>query len=194
MLPARAGRPPRTCAQQFFRGLPESAWSPALNAKLLQLAQSKVAMYDAYISEMEQFPADEEYLRQHRQSLGSRPVRVLSSRAHGVGSLRTLTPEERKYEDEVALAQGKWLQLSSNAKLVIANHSSEYIQFDQPDVVIEAIHEVLSEKRGAAHRAVALPSVASSADDGQTGVPLVPRDGGNSSRRVHHGLAGGRQP
>jgi pimeloyl-ACP methyl ester carboxylesterase len=146
MLPARPGRPPRTCAQQFFRGLPETAWSPALNAKLLQLAQSKVAMYDAYISEMEQFPADEEYLQQHRQSLGSRPIRVLSSRAHGVGSLRTLTPAELKYESEVALAQGKWLQLSSNAKLVIADHSSEYIQFDQPDVVIEAIREVVSQK------------------------------------------------
>jgi pimeloyl-ACP methyl ester carboxylesterase len=151
MLPARPGRPPRTCAQQFFRGLPEAAWSPSLNAKLLELAQSKVAMYDAYISEMEQLPADEEYLAQHRQSLGSRPIRVLSSGAHGVGSLRTLTPEELKYEHEVALAQGTWLQLSSNAKLVIANHSSEYIQFDQPDVVVEAIREVISKKTAAAH-------------------------------------------
>jgi pimeloyl-ACP methyl ester carboxylesterase len=145
-LPKRSGRPPRTCAQQFFRGLPEAAWSPALNAKLLQLAQTKVEMYDAYISVMEQFPADEEYLRQHRQSLGSRPIRVLSSGAHGVGSLRTLTPEELKYEHEVALAQAKWLQLSSNAQLVIANHSSEYIQFDQPEIVIEAIREVISHR------------------------------------------------
>ena len=32
--PSRPGRPPRTCAQQFFfRGLPEAAWSPELNAK-----------------------------------------------------------------------------------------------------------------------------------------------------------------
>jgi hypothetical protein len=35
-LPARPGQPPRTCAQQFFRGLPEEAWSPEFNAKLLQ--------------------------------------------------------------------------------------------------------------------------------------------------------------
>jgi hypothetical protein len=130
MLPARPSRPPRTCAQQFFRGLPEAAWSPSLNATLLELEQSKVAMYDAYISEMEQLPTDEEYLQQHRQSLGSRPIRVLSSGAHRVGSVRTLTSEELKYEHEVALAQGKWLQLSSNAKLVVADHSSEYIQFD----------------------------------------------------------------
>jgi len=34
-----------------------------LNAKLLEIAQTKVAMYDAYISEMEQTPDDEAYLR-----------------------------------------------------------------------------------------------------------------------------------
>jgi len=47
-LPALPGRPARTCAQQFFRGLPEAMWSPELNAKLLELAQTKLAMYDAY--------------------------------------------------------------------------------------------------------------------------------------------------
>ncbi len=147
MLPARPGRPPRTCAQQFFRGLPEVAWSPALNAKLLQLAQTKVAMYDAYISEMEEFPGDEVYLQQHRRSLGSRPIRVLTSGNHGVGSLHTLSPEELKYEHEVALAQARWLELSSNAKPVIADHSSEYIQFDQPDIVTEAIREVFTQSK-----------------------------------------------
>src|SRR5580704_11198991 len=40
--------------QQFFRGLPEAEWSAGLNARLLQIAQTKVPMYDAYISEMEQ--------------------------------------------------------------------------------------------------------------------------------------------
>src|SRR5256885_11615292 len=28
LLPARPGKPARTCAQQFFRGLPEAEWSP----------------------------------------------------------------------------------------------------------------------------------------------------------------------
>jgi hypothetical protein len=62
--------------QQFFRGLPEAMWSPELNAKLLELAQTKVAMYDTYISEMEQMPEDETYLQQHSRSLGSRQRRV----------------------------------------------------------------------------------------------------------------------
>jgi hypothetical protein len=104
-------------------------------------------MYDAYISEMEQFPGDEAYLQQHRQSLGSRPIRVLTSGNHGVGSLHTLSPEELKYEHEVALAQARWLGLSSNAKLVIAQQSSEYIQFDRPDIVTEAIRDVFSQSR-----------------------------------------------
>src|SRR6185437_1983217 len=60
-LPATASRPgaaPRSCAQQFFRGIPEVSWSPELNAALLKIAQTKVAMYDAYASEMEQMAAD----------------------------------------------------------------------------------------------------------------------------------------
>jgi pimeloyl-ACP methyl ester carboxylesterase len=147
MLPARPGRPPRTCAQQFFRGLPEAAWSPALNAKLLQLAQTKVAMYDAYISEMEEMPRDEVYLQEHRVSFGSRPIRVLTSGYHGFGSLRAQTPEDLKYEHEVALAQARWLGLSSNARQIFVQQSSEYIQFDQPDVVTEAIREVFKQSK-----------------------------------------------
>jgi pimeloyl-ACP methyl ester carboxylesterase len=147
MLPARPGRPPRTCAQQFFRGLPEVAWSPALNAKLLQLAQTKVAMYDAYISEMEEMPRDEVYLQEHRVSFGSRPIRVLTSGYHGFGSLRAQTPEDLEYEHVVALAQARWLGLSSNARQIFVQQSSEYIQFDQPDAVTQAIREVLSQSK-----------------------------------------------
>ena len=48
-------KPQQTCAQQFFfRGLPEAEWSPELNAKVLEIAETKVAMYDAFSSEMEQ--------------------------------------------------------------------------------------------------------------------------------------------
>jgi pimeloyl-ACP methyl ester carboxylesterase len=142
---------PQTCAQQFFfRGLPEAEWSPDLNAKLLEIAQTKVAMYDAYASEMEQTPSDEAYLQQHRRSFGSRPVRVLTSGNHGVGHLERKppdTPEHLKYEQETTLAQARWLELSSNAKQVFARHSSEYIQFDEPDTVINAIREVYDQTR-----------------------------------------------
>lgn len=138
-------QPQRTCAQQFFRGLPEAAWSPQLNAKLLEIAQTNVAMYDAYFSEMEQTASDETYLQQHRRSFGSRPIRVLTSGNHGVGHLERKppdTPEHLKYEQETTLAQARWLTLSSNSKQIFARNSSEYIQFDEPETVINAIREV----------------------------------------------------
>jgi len=143
--PLSLAQPQRTCAQQFFRGLPEAQWSKELNAKLLEIAQTKVAMYDAYFSEMEQAGFDEAYLQQHRRSFGSRPIRVLTSRNHGVGHLERKppdTPERIKYQEETTLAQARWLELSSNSKQIFARHSSEYIQFDEPETVISAIHEV----------------------------------------------------
>jgi len=147
-LPARPGRPARTCAQQFFRGLPEAMWSPELNAKLLELAQTKVGMYDAYISEMEQMPEDETYLQKHRHSLGSRPIRVLSTGNHGIHALDPTRPqsaEQQKYQQEVARAQANWLELSSNAKQLFTDKSSEYIPFDQPSFVVDAIREVFTQ-------------------------------------------------
>ena len=151
LLPTRSGTPTRSCAQQFFRGLPEQMWSPQLNSKLLDLAQTKVAMYDAFISEMEQMTTDEAYLEQHPRSFGSRPIRILSTGYHGIHAIdpsRPKTAEQQKYEDEVARAQARWLALSSNAKQLFTTNSSEYIPFDQPDFVVDAIHQVYAEATG----------------------------------------------
>ncbi len=149
--PSGPGQPPQTCAQQFFfRGLPEAEWSPELNAKLLEIAQTKVAMYDAYSSEMEQTAADETYLQQHRRSFDSRPIRVLTSGNHGVGHLEKKppdTPKHLKYERETTLAQARWLALSSNSKQIFAHNSSEYIQFDEPETVISAIREIYDQTK-----------------------------------------------
>ena len=129
----------KTCAQQFFRGLPEVAWSPELNAKLLEIAQTKIAMYDAFASEMEQMTQDEAYLQQHRRSFGSRPIRVLTSGNHGVPAD---APDRAKYEQDVTQAQARWLALSSNSRQMFAHTNSEYIQFDDPETLISAIREV----------------------------------------------------
>jgi pimeloyl-ACP methyl ester carboxylesterase len=140
----------KTCAQQFFRGLPEKEWSPELNAKLLEIAQTKVALYDAYASEMEQMTQDEIYLQQHRPSYGSRPIRVLTSGNHGVGHLEEKppdTPKHLKYEKEMTAAQARILAQSSNSKQIFARHSSEYIQFDDPEAVTSAIREVYDQAR-----------------------------------------------
>jgi pimeloyl-ACP methyl ester carboxylesterase len=150
-LPAGPGGPAHSCAQEFFfRGLPEPMWSPELNAKLLELVQTKVAMYDSYISEMEQMPMDEAYLEHHSRSLGSRPIRVLSTGKHGVHSLdptRPLDPEQQRYQQAVAREQARWLELSSNAKQLFSDKSSEYIPFDQPSFVVEAIRDVYTQTK-----------------------------------------------
>jgi pimeloyl-ACP methyl ester carboxylesterase len=146
-LPALGSGPgdsQKTCAQQFFRGLPEAKWSPELNAKLLEIAQTKIAMYDAYASEMEQMTQDEAYLQQHRRSFGSRPIRVLTSGNHGVPAD---APDRVKYEQEITQAQARWLTLSSNSKQIFAHHSSEYIQFDDPETLISAVREVYDQAR-----------------------------------------------
>ena len=151
LLPSAHGRPPASCAQQYlYRGLPEAEWSPELNAKLLAIAQHKLALWDAYISEMQNMPADELWLQKHQRSFGARPVWVLTSGNHAVGHLETQRPtslEHLKYEYDVALAQSRWLGLSSNARQIFTRHSSEYIQFDEPDVVVDAVREVCEQSR-----------------------------------------------
>jgi hypothetical protein len=119
-------------------------WSPELNAKLLELVQTKVAIYDSYISEMEQMPVDEAYLVHHSRSWGSRPIRVLSTGKHGVHALdptRPLDPEQQKYQQEVEREQARWLELSSNSKQLFSDKCSEYIPFDQPSLVVDAIRD-----------------------------------------------------
>jgi hypothetical protein len=109
-------------------------------------------MYDAYASEMEETPWDEAWLKAHRRTLGSRPVRILTSGNHGVGMAggrRNPTPEQIAYEAQVTQAQAAWLTLSSNARQIFVHGSSEYIQFDRPDTVVEAIHSEFQEGRRA---------------------------------------------
>jgi pimeloyl-ACP methyl ester carboxylesterase len=150
LLPPRPDLPHRTCAQQFFRGLPEAEWSPELNASLLHIAETKVAMYDAFISEMEQMPWDEAWLQQHRRSLGVRPLRVLTTGNHGVGHLPARDaqdPKHLEYEHQIALAQARWLELSSNARQIFVQQSSEYLEFDQPDTVVSVIRQVYEQSK-----------------------------------------------
>lgn len=151
LMASMHGRPPANCAQQaFYRGLPEAEWSAGLNAKLIEIAESKLAMWDAGISEMENMPADEMWLQKHRTSFGARPIRVLTSGNHAVGHLDTQRPtslKHLKYEYDVAVAQSQWLTLSSNARQVFTSHSSEYIQFDEPQVVVDAVREVCDQSK-----------------------------------------------
>jgi pimeloyl-ACP methyl ester carboxylesterase len=146
--PPPAGRPPRMCAQQFFRGLPEPEWSPELNAKLLDIAQHNVAMWDAVIGEAEQLPADETWLQEHRRFLGSTPVRVLTTGNHAVHFLDKAPPptiEHLKMEYDAAVAQSRWLSLSSDSRQIFVQKSGEYVQFDRPDIIVVTVRELYDE-------------------------------------------------
>jgi hypothetical protein len=139
----RPGKQPLRCDRDyFFRGLPEAAWSRELNEKVAELTSTKLAMYDALISEMEEVAGGEAFLAKNEKSLGSRPIRVLSSGHHGGGPRDADSPEGREYQRLVAAAQARWLALSTDSKQVFATKSSEYIQFDEPAVVVDAIREV----------------------------------------------------
>jgi pimeloyl-ACP methyl ester carboxylesterase len=146
-LPADSSSPgpqPK-CASLFFRGLPDRMWSPGLNAKLLELGGHNVAMWDAAISEASQIPAGEIWLLQHRRTLGSTPIIILTTGNHGVHFLdkpARPTIEHLKYEYDRAVAQSQWLGLSTDSKQIFVRGSGEYIEFDQPDVVVDAVREV----------------------------------------------------
>jgi pimeloyl-ACP methyl ester carboxylesterase len=120
------------CDQRFFRGFPEPGWSPALNAALAEAVHTRPDLSDAANAELEQLPGDELSLREHRISLGARPVRVITAAQHKPATI---------------VAQAGLLALSSNAKQILATHSpNAYVQFDEPQLVLDAIAEAAGRK------------------------------------------------
>lgn len=149
-LPPSAGLPARPCIEGFFRGLPESEWSPELNAKLLDIARHKLAMWDADLSELEETPGDETWLQTHRNYLGRTPVRIITTGNHAVHFLDKEPPptiDHLKMEYDVAVSQSRWLTLSSDSRQIFVEKSGEYVQFDRPDVIINTVREEWDEAR-----------------------------------------------
>jgi hypothetical protein len=139
------GRPPIICTDLLFRGLPEAAFSPMLNARLLRMARTHATIYDTFASELEEMAGNEDWLVKNWRSLGHRPVRILTSGQHAVGMAGGdphPTAEQRQYENEVTKAQAGWLKLSSDAKQIFVHGSGEYITLDRPDSAVAAIREV----------------------------------------------------
>jgi len=134
--------PNTPCTHQFFRGLPMKQWSPELNTAVLHLADTRVASFDASISEMRNMPADATWLVKHRRSFGERPLVILTAQNHHYDNAKTPPAVRQKHlasEHEHALTQAKLLSLSTNAKQVLVPDSGHYIQLDQPQIVIDAI-------------------------------------------------------
>jgi pimeloyl-ACP methyl ester carboxylesterase len=127
-LRAHVPQPPElACDRRFFRGFPEPGWSPALNAALADAVHTRAELSDAANAELVEIPEDELWLREHQLSLGVRPVRVITAAQH---------------KPDTIAAQARLLSISSDAKQILAAHSrNAYVQFDEPELVIQAIHE-----------------------------------------------------
>jgi pimeloyl-ACP methyl ester carboxylesterase len=124
--------PALACDKRFFRGFPEPGWSAALNAALAEAVHTRPELSEAANAELEEIPGDEAWLRERRKSLGSRPIRVITWAQH---------------KPETIAAQAALLAPSSNAKQILAAHTrGAYMQFDEPELVLDAIAEVAGRK------------------------------------------------
>jgi pimeloyl-ACP methyl ester carboxylesterase len=106
------------------------------------LAETRVASYDAAISEMQNMPGDATWLVKHRRSFGDRPLIILTAQNHHYDNAKTPPALRKKHlasERDHALTQRRLLSLSTDAKQVLVSNSGHYIQLDQPQVVIDAI-------------------------------------------------------
>lgn len=138
-----------TCDDYFFRHLPEATFSATLNAKLLEIVATKVALYDAVISEIEARATDDAYLREHRRSLGSRPLRVITSTHHitdppDMPAARHL--EHLRFNELRKQYQGRLLSLSSDSRQIFVD-TGAYVQIDKPQIVIDAIRDVFNQSK-----------------------------------------------
>jgi hypothetical protein len=79
-----------------------------------------------------EIPQDELWLREHGKSLGAKPIRVITAAQHKPDAIN---------------AQAGLLSLSSNARQILAAHSrAAYVQFDEPQLVIDAVAEAAGKR------------------------------------------------
>ncbi len=145
----RRRRVPPLCLQQFYRGLPERTFSAELNAALLAQVRRSDRQYITSASEYENFAPGGRtihLLRIDRHAFGNRPVRILTALNHFGDTAKTpakLHAKHARFEREHRESQMRFLSLSTDSKQFFAPSSGHYIQFDDPQLVIRAIRDVL---------------------------------------------------
>ena len=139
--------PHLNCYSRFFRGLPDAQFSPELNG-VLEDETRKVSIWDTLISEMEQIPQNAAYLKEHRTSFGSRPVRIITANLFkdtpATSSASRLEHMRISYFE--ALAQSRLLELSSNAKQIFSD-TGIVVHFEKPGLVTETIREAWQQSK-----------------------------------------------
>lgn len=107
-------------------------------------AQSQSSFQTARFSEFDFFPEELAFMFSERNKvqhpLGGTPLIVISAgksdiEADGVTKALLLGDHERRQDDLTAL--------STNSKRVVAKNSGHHVQLDEPQLVIDAIHQVV---------------------------------------------------
>lgn len=146
-MPPPAEYPHLNCYAWMFRGLPDHRFSTDLNAALeTQLA--KTPIWDTLISELESIPNNDAYLRAHRVSFGSRPVRIITANLYNdtAGTPSAVRLEHMRVGYFSALAQSKLLELSSNAKQIFSD-TGIIVHFEKPDLVVDTVREAWQQSK-----------------------------------------------
>jgi pimeloyl-ACP methyl ester carboxylesterase len=74
------------------------------------------------------------------------PLIVLSA-GHGDTIPSFSEAENQEYLQELQAQQSELAALSSESKLVIAEQSGHFVQYDQPNLVIDAVQEIVDALR-----------------------------------------------
>ena len=119
---------------------------PEVEAERAAVYSHTRSMY-AYANEISAIAAGMEHLRAAPMRLGDKPLIVLSRgmrEANDAGSPEGADQTEQAW----AALQADLARRSSSGKQLIADKSGHYIQFDQPDLVIDAIRQVVKATHG----------------------------------------------
>lgn len=126
-------------------GAPPPNLPPNIEAERASVYSHTGSMY-AYADEMSAIPAGMEKLRSSPMRLGDKPLIVLSRGMKE--AVQSGSPEEAdRAEQWWAELQADLARRSTNGKQVIAEKSGHYIQFYQPELVIDAIRQVVEAAR-----------------------------------------------
>jgi pimeloyl-ACP methyl ester carboxylesterase len=126
-------------------GTPSPNTPPEVEAKRAAIYSHTRSMY-SYADEMSAIAVSMEQLRAAPMRLGDKPLIVLT---RGMKEANQAGSPEGADQGEQAWAelQADLARRSSSGKQIIAEKSGHYIQFDQPDLVIDAIRQVVEATR-----------------------------------------------
>jgi pimeloyl-ACP methyl ester carboxylesterase len=126
-------------------GTPSPNIPPDVNAERAAVYSHTRNMY-SYADEMSAIPVSMEQLRAAPMRLGDKPLIVLT---HGLKEANQAGSPEEAEQGEQAWSelQAELARRSSSGKQIVAEKSGHYIQFDQPDLVIDAIRQVVESTR-----------------------------------------------